>query len=180
MHEETTSHLKNKILTVATSILFAGCAHRIISPLEPSLRTTLIPIGSHQQTVIVHLKKVRLNGKDSMRFSGVLDVRADHVQLIGLTPFGSTLFRLKEDLKTGAIVFETDNDQMKKAEPYVKSTYQPIREMLRIPYPPLHREAISGDIKFRFENFNDQDLPLKILIETPDFNLEILEDGYAP
>jgi hypothetical protein len=170
----------NKIMSVIISALLAGCAHSTIAQLGPSVRKTLIPIGSHQQSVIVHLKKVKLNRKDSMRFSGVLDVREDRVQLIGLTPFGSTLFRVKEDLKTGNVVFETDNEQMKKAEPYVKSTYRPIREMLKIPYPPVRSEATVGDIKFRFENFNAQDLPLKILVDTPDFNLEILEDGYAP
>ena len=167
-------------MTILVSIFLSGCAHHTIEALGTSARKTLIPIGSHQQSVTVHLNKAKLNGKDTMRFSGVLDVREDHVQLIGLTPFGSTLFRLREDLKTGAVVFETDNEQMKKAEPYVKSTYRPIGEMLKIPYPPVRSEATSGDFKFHFEDFNAEDLPRKIRVETPDFNLEILEDGYAP
>jgi hypothetical protein len=172
--------MKNKSLQLIAFLLFAGCAHHSIATVGVASRRTLIPVGSHQQSVIVHLKKNKINGKESMRFNGVLDVREDHVQLIGLTPFGSTLFRLREDLKTGEVVFETDNEQMKRAEPYIKSTYYPIREMLKIPYPPSRSDAAAGAIKFHFENFNAQDLPLKVLVDTPDFDLEILEDGYAP
>lgn len=163
--------------TLLLAFLASSCAHHKIAPVSNESRTTLIPRGTHQQTVTVHIKK---GDQRQMRFSGVLDVREDRVSLIGLTPFGSTLFRLKEDLKTGAISFETDNEQMKKAGPYIQKTYGPVREMLKIPYPPAVKEKTIGDLRFHFDELNAQDMPIKTRVETPDFDLDIEEVGYAP
>jgi hypothetical protein len=125
--------------------------------------------------VTVHVKK---GEQKQMRFSGVLEVREDHVTLIGLSPFGSTLFRLKD--VGGQITFETDNEQMKKAGPYIQKAYEPVREMLKIPYPPAIREKTLGDLHFEFVALNAQDMPVKTKVQTPDFDLEIEEVGYAP
>ena len=162
---------------VLLSLLVTACAHYTIAPVANDTRTTLIPRGTHQQVVTVRVKK---GDQNQMRFSGVLDVREDHVSLIGLTPFGSTLFRLKENLKTGQIDFETDNEQMKKAAPYMQKTYRPVKEMLMIPYPPAVKQTTVGDTKFYFDELNAQDMPIKTRVETPDFDLDIEEVGYAP
>jgi hypothetical protein len=179
----TSSSVVNRslIATLLLIISFSGCAHEKIYKIPVGGRTTLIPYGVHRQSVTVHVKKEgNANAPKKMNFSGVMDYRADHTQLIGLSPFGSTLFRLNDDAKTKTLTFTTDNEQMKKAEPYLKATYAPIREMLAVPYPPLMREVVKGDLKFRFEEFNDQEMPMKISITTPDFDLTIDEDGYEP
>lgn len=177
---------RSVIATLLLIISISGCAHEKIVLAPASDRTILVPYGVHRQSVTVTIKKVPTDPKaaaqtpKTMNFSGVMDHRAERTQLIGLTPFGSTLFRLVDDPKTKTLTFTTDNDQMKKAEPYLKATYAPIREMLKVPYPPVTREVTKGDFKFRFEDFNAQEMPMKILIFTPDFDLTIKEEGYEP
>jgi hypothetical protein len=156
-------------------LFLTACAHHTVAPIKNETRTTLIPRGTHQQTVTVHVKK---GDQRQMRFSGVLEVREDHTTLIGLTPFGSTLFRVKDS--GGHIEFETENEQMKKAAPYIQKTFEPIREMLKIPYPPAIREKTIGELHFEFVEMNAQEMPMKTRVQTPDFDLEIDEVGYAP
>ena len=188
MQKIESSNVTKQILAalVLAFTFTAGCAHKAVMTEPAPDRVTLIPYGVHQQSVTVTVKRgpegqeLPPSAPKKMSFSGVLDHRAERTQLIGLTPFGSTLFKLIDDTKAGTLTFTTDNAQMKKAEPYLKSTYAPLRELLKLPYPPKIGAIQKGDVNFKFEKYSASEIPMRVLVETPNFDLVILEDGYEP
>ncbi|MES2856597.1 MAG: hypothetical protein V4692_12075 [Bdellovibrionota bacterium] len=175
-------------IALVLPVLFLGCTHTAklpaTLPAPAASRTTLIPEGTHNHSVKLTVKNTLSSGQNQgpkqMSFSGIVDYRSGKVKVIGLSPLGSTLFRLEDDLKTEITTFQTDISEMKKAEPFIRDYYAPVRQLLKLPYPPKLTKIDVDSTGFEFKEYDSFEVPRRIAIETEKFKLDIEVDSYEP
>jgi len=165
-------------------LLAPGCASspKSVAPPGAEQRVTLFPNGTYRNNVRVLLKNAVVNGKKEMRFNGVLDLREETIRIVSVSPFGTTVFRLIEDRKTGDVKLETSVDSLKKAESQIKNYYVPIRTALTLPLSQLSssRELRVDGYHIQYFDFDSSGIPLKTLIQSDAFDISVGIDSYAP
>jgi|GEM_PF-6488987 len=124
----------------------------------------LLGPGTYLQDVSIEPK----NGK-SFRFQGIFQRRATGVMITGLSPFGTTVFRIKDALTPNSEpVVEVFVDEMKPHQERFVSFYRGLRPLLLLEDKPS-----AGNVLVK-ERYPDE--RPKILSSSPE--LELLVDEY--
>jgi hypothetical protein len=115
-----------KTWMIALLIWSAGCAHK---NLNPPTGGGLFPYGNYQ-----HQAKVKITQPPrTMEMRGVIAHTEDKIKVVGLSSFGTTLFRIEEDLKTGKISKEFFLEAIQRHEDKFMSFYGMIHDLILAP-----------------------------------------------
>ena len=115
---------------VVLFLIVASCAGAPkTSRVATSDRDRLFPFGTYRHKVDL---TVKLNSEKnrSFKLDGIVDLREEKIQVIGISAFGTTEFKIVEDRKSGAISIEIYRDQLKKAENRFRDYYSVLRRLL--------------------------------------------------
>lgn len=185
------------LILLFTSFLQTSCAtHGPATTAGKPERKVLFPEGTYRHDVRVRLKHANVDGKTEMHFSGVVVLDSNRVKIIGVSPFGTTLFRLTEERLGRVIKLETEIDAMKKSESKLLEIIRPILSLLtmRLPIPengdfrvvrstrdgwPAELESNSGHW-IGLENYDASDVPRRARIRHDAYETEIKVEDYAP
>lgn len=153
------------------------------------------PFPNGQYYHSIHLKILE-PGKDEreFRFTGAVSIEPDAIHVVGLSPFGTTIFRIDEDRGSGAISAQVYLDAMKKHEQQLRDFYSVIRLLLltkKTAGSDLKRDSlgrpldanISGPgvesgLHFLFNHYDEHGVPDRVQILAPRFQVDLTVTGY--
>lgn len=188
--------LGSAILPVAA--LGPGCAtpdRKIMRSSEAS-RGLLFPYGVYRHQVRVELSRQPASGPREFGFRGLAQIRSDVIRIAVLSPFNTTLMKLTEDRKTGAITTETYSAAFRKLEPRIREYYSTLRLLLTLPLPvagpgltvtsltrdgfpaELKAEQATGESVIRFGDYDPHRVPGTIEIASPRYTVRIQVAAY--
>lgn len=195
-----------RIFAVALIVVLgsvSGCAlpqkKQASAPISAD-REQLFPNGTYKHNVRLELEQAPNPEKpDEKRFDlkGLAQVQPEMIKVVGLSPFGTTLFKITENRATGEINVETYVDSLKRVESKIRDYYSVLRHMMIAPMKPGKRGAMKlakansdglpevVDLKTRdesatlkFENYDKNKIPQRIQITHPRFKVDVEVAGY--
>ncbi len=175
-------------VTLATLLSLAACATPRSPEPSPRDATALFPLGSYAHSVSIK------SHERSFSFRGAVERAEDHLEVVGLSPFGTTAFRLHEDLRTSQITLEFYVELLRRFEGKVRELYPMLRSLLlaeRHPAPdtagilfvrwdlpgknPVEGRATieGGEAVFQLSDYDGRDIPKRVSVTHPKFTLEL-------
>lgn len=163
--------LKVPAFFLAGLILISGCASGLRRP-DPAQMA--FPYGTYQHKVNITPKFRK--GINPIEVSGVVQSRQHDLRLVGLTPVGSTAFRIHEDLCEHKITKEFYIEELKKNEQHFEPLFQMIKAALfaRKDTP----DFMYHGAHIHLSEPDGQNIPRKIEIDHPQIEIEIDVTGY--
>ncbi|MBX2994208.1 MAG: hypothetical protein KF681_05290 [Bdellovibrionaceae bacterium] len=163
---------------------------------EAPPRTLIFPYGSYQHLVHVAVKNPKNKGPSQMDFQGAFTFTGEQISLIALSGFGTTVFRVDENVQTSEVKVQTYVPALEKYEPRIRGYYAILRDVLTTPLAGTPAKAkilartesgfpseieVPGDtgpIRARLGGYDENDIPKSVLITHPDFELDVKVQGY--
>jgi hypothetical protein len=152
-----------KVLIVLSFIL-AGCTQ---APVKIPEGGGIYPYGKYQHDVKIKI----LTPPRTMTMRGVVSYTADSLKVIGLSSFGTTVFRIDENLKTGEISKEFYMDIIRKNEDKFMEFYRIIRELVTAPKGAT--DFTRGETHFVLSDPDENGIYCTVHVEHPQFVLDI-------
>lgn len=160
--------------TLSLIALFAAaCSH---APVRPKAEDMTFPFGTYRH----HVTAQPLMKRDlpKMDLVGVVKSEPNELRVVGLSPVGSTVFRIHEDLKSGKIEREFYVESLKQHERHFMALYEMIKAVL---FAPKGRERFEFQgAKFHLSKPDEKSIPRLVEIEHPYLNLKIEVTDYVP
>jgi len=151
-------------------------------------RERLFPFGTYR-----HKVELKAGGRE-FGLVGVVELRAERVQVVGLSAFGTTEFRIVESVSDGKIAIEIFREQLKKFEPRILEYYSVLRSLFRAkmkretetdlvwaenaPAGPARLLDPKNGSEFKIFNYDSNAVPLGLEISHPKFSARIKVTGY--
>jgi hypothetical protein len=152
-------------------LILAGCAHK---PVVIPPGSGLYPFGKYQHHVEIH---PQAPGAKAMEMRGVVSYTADAIKVIGLSSFGTTVFRIEENLKTGEIKKEFYLEIIRRHADRFVGFYKMIRELMIAPKDAT--DFKRGDAHFVLSQADASGIYRKIHIDHPQVILDVTVDDYT-
>jgi hypothetical protein len=170
-----------KAVAVFLFLFCAGCASTIKQSVElpQGKRQFLFPYGTYQHQVNVKIKSVNNHGPKEFNFQGIFNFQKDHLKMVGLSPMGTTLFKIDENLKDHQIQMEIYIDQLKGKEDKIKPFFIATKEILTYQIKDqtlpqkLSLKADGKPMEISILDYDKLNIPKTIQADTADFNLNI-------
>jgi hypothetical protein len=146
-------------------------------------RDLLFPHGTYQHLVKVKLTKAPPKGPQEFEFRGVFVSEQNRLKLVALSPVGTTLFRVEEDLVTHQIKIQTYMEALKKAEDKIMQSYTVTKKILTLPaskeWPSeMDFDTPEGKTHLVIDAYDSNKVPSHIKVTNPQYNLEIAVVSY--
>lgn len=167
-----------KVVFILLLFLF-GCVHKSVKQ-DLSTRNLMFPYGSYQHFVKVEIPQQGREPK-TFEFRGVVQIGADEIKVVGLSPLNSTLFRLTEDRKTQVLKVDLFVEQLKKQEGQIRNFYSVIKDMMLTPIDQNKEKPIStpyGPATVKFESFDKNQIPTMVHVVGEKFKIDVEVLGY--
>lgn len=160
------------LLPLLLLLLLPSCA---TPPLKTPLETGvgLYPFGTYQHQVQVEV----FTPARTLNLHGVVSYQADAIKVIGLSPFGTTLFRIEENLKTGEIKKEFFMEAIRRHEERFVTLYKLIRQIITA--PKGETDFTREQAHFQLSAPDAQGIYRKIQVTHSQFKLAIEVTSYA-
>jgi hypothetical protein len=147
----------------------AACAHR-----PPKLEDMAFPFGTyHHQVTVTPKKNPEIK---PIEVSGVVKSEPYDLRVVGLSPVGSTVFRIHEDLCAGTVTKEFYIEDLRKNEKHFESLHKLIKAVMfarkdkpDFNYYGAHVKLSKPDEKW---------IPRRIDVDHPSIRLNIEVTGY--
>jgi hypothetical protein len=155
----------------------------------------IFPYGTYKHDV--ELAVSLANGQSrQFNFSGIVQLKTDTTQVVGLSQFGTTVFKLTENLKTGEIQTQIFLEEMKKGESRIRDYYGILREILNgsnLKQPaqlkwtktnaagyPIEMETVGApDITLlKITQFDENQVPVEFSMDNSKFHIKVKVTEY--
>jgi len=160
-----------KQILLAFVLWLAACTHQ---PLQIPEGGGIYPYGKYQHGVKV--KALTPGQERTMEMNGIVSYSADFIKVIGLSTFGTTLFRIDENLKTGELKKEFYLDIIRNHEAQFLNFYRLIRELITAPKGITDFQR--GDAHFVLTEPDESGIYCKIHVDHPQVILDIKVNDY--
>ena len=147
-------------------VFLAACVHT-----PKSTAPAFFPPGNYRHQVHVEILNAPADAPKSLDFQGALKLTHDEIKLVALSPMGTSLFRLTENLKTQEVQKEFYLESMQKNQTQVLRLYSLIR--LAILARRDQSQIQQGDSQISFSNLDKDGVPATIKVKNPHFLLSI-------
>jgi hypothetical protein len=172
-----------RLLLVVACIGLSACS----SPKIYSGKQTnnlLFPYGNYRHAVKIKINPNEKTNSKEFAFNGVVQFREDWVKIVVLSPFGTTLAKVQEDLKTGKIEFVSYLENFKKYESKFTDYYAILRSLFLVkkdpkaPVEKIETVGLTENATFFFKDYDSHNIPNHITIQGPKVAIEIQVSGY--
>lgn len=162
--------MKPMLFALLTALMTTACAHKITKPTEPS--ALVYPHGTYQHRVKVQIVEPQRN----LEVKGVIKSQPDELKVVGISSFGTTVFRIDENLKTGEVNKEFYVESLRRNEDRFMFFYSLMKELLLAPKGATEFEKQGA--KFALSNPDENQIPRTVRIQHPQVNLNIEVTDY--
>ena len=137
----------------------------------------IFPPGVYQ-----HAVDLTIRGKQRFQFNGVVKITPTEIQVIGLSHFDITVFKIADDLRTGRIHTEIYIERLEPYESQLVQIYLMIKKLLvfKVSRPIREGGSIRPDKEtlFAFGKYDKHRIPETVCVMSPKFvaNIEVI--GY--
>lgn len=116
-------------VVLAALFAFAGCSTSPKTSGAASLaRETLLPQGTYRHRVALTVKLPA--GPREFTLDGVVAINASEIQVLGLSLFGTTEFRVTDALDSNQVSVEVYRDALKRSENKIREYYSTLKLFL--------------------------------------------------
>jgi hypothetical protein len=159
-----------RAIALAVAVLLSACASKPKAP--PPASELMYPHGTYK-----HLVKVQIvQPVKNVDLRGFVESRADELKVVGLSNFGTTVFKIDENYKTGELTKEFYVDALKRNEERFMYFYSLLKELLNAPKGKT--EFDSQGAHFVLSDPDENKVYRKVAITHPQVNLNIEVTGY--
>jgi hypothetical protein len=170
-----------KNILILFLFFLAACQSGGIHPVPTSAhkaanKNLLFPLGIYQHKITLHPAK----GK-TRTFNGVVALTENEIQVVGLSPFNTTFFRIKDRLDTKTFDTKFYFPLPKKAKLKFHEFYSALKETLLLKKNSKRpTKAINPQlgIQFEFSSYDKNNIPRLIQITHPFFKASIEVTSY--
>jgi hypothetical protein len=134
---------------ILITFFLSACAAR--QPVVDIHRNEIFPVGTY-----THRVRLVFPNQKSVDFQGVIHLTALELSVVGLSPFQTTLFRLSENRKSGAIKIALFHDSLKDKEAFFRDFYTLLRSVL------LYSRNQTKNVKFNVLTRDELGYPLEL------------------
>jgi hypothetical protein len=150
-----------------------GCSTSKVNLHPDDVRENIFPNGIYRHSVVLTLQP----SNKSYEFNGVVKLTPEEVTIVVLSYFGTTEFRIHENLKTNEIQSEIYREQFKKFEPKLREYYSALRFILLAKNennPTSLQAPINGKlINFELSGYDKNRIPEKLEIKSEHFSVKV-------
>jgi len=164
--------MKNIYHKVAAGFLIVVCCFLSSCATQPTIETTssqLFPLGVYEQRITLRPEDPK---KNPQAFRGILSLAQDKIQVVGLSPFGNTVFNIQEDRVTQKVKTEIYHQKLKALEDRIKEYYSVVRSILMAPRAGDWSQGIT------VERRDSQGRPLRVILPIAEGNRILLFKKY--
>jgi hypothetical protein len=166
------------LLLLTTPVFFSSCASQKVVSSEVAANR-LFPDGNYRHKVSLTLPARASAPERKFDFTGVVQIKSDVIRVVVLSFFGTTAFKINDDLKTGNIDTEIYVPQLKKFEPKIRAYYAALRQVLLSgPKPQGEEEKLDNAATFKITSYDDHHIPSEFEIHHPDFLVDVKVVSY--
>ena len=151
-------------------LISAGCSH---GNLRAPTGDGIYPFGKYQHNVKI---KTLVPSERTMELRGVVSYSAEAIKVVGLSSFGTTVFRIDENLKTGEIKKEFQLEVLRQHQDRFMEFYQLIRTLITAAKGVT--DFKHGPAHFILSDPDDHLIYRKIHIDHPHVVLDIAVTEY--
>jgi len=155
--------------TVLLTVLTVSCTHTLKAPPSSEL---IYPHGKYQHQVKVQI----VQPSRTMDVKGVVESSRESLKVIGISSFGTTVFRIDENYQTGEVHKEFYVDALRRNEERVMSFYNLLKEVLATRKGVTEFEKHGA--KFVLSNPDQNQIYRTMVIQHPQVNLNIEVTSY--
>ena len=157
-----------------------------------NIQDLVFPLGLYHHEITLGLKEGGVKN-----FNGVIQLKSERITVVGLSSFGTTVFKITEDRTTGLIETEIYIEALKKYEIRILVFYKLIREILL-----LRTSSVAGNrllikqrspegvplaaeftedgkkVSLRLSELDEHRIPGRIELEQDNFSVIVKVVGY--
>jgi hypothetical protein len=174
-------HIRTLTLSLAVFLIF-GCttpSKRISSP--DVIKTAVFPDGIYQHDVALQIHG-KEGEKQNNHFRGVVKLKPEAIQIVSLSPFGTTVFKIIDDRVARKVDKEIYVEEMKPYANKIIEYYIVLKAMLLAERDPLAKGfqmiQVNPDTTIRFDHYDSNHIPGLANIHSPQFDADIKITGY--
>jgi len=161
-------------------VAMTACASQTRNVRSAQLAKDIVfPLGVYQHDVKLEIHGPKIQ---SYRFKGVVKISRDNIRVVALSPMGTTVFMVLDDLKTGKVRSEVYMERMRRFQSRINDYYFTIKKLLTLKSVRDLREgshlAIDPRTVFVFGKWDRHHIPEVVKIKTPQYSVEIKVTGY--
>lgn len=154
-----------------------SCSSRNIRP--PSLSQNLLfPLGTYQHKVNITTSPTPEHKSQNFSFTGVVQISLERIQVVGLSPFGATLFKLTEERSSEKLMFDSFIDAFKGHEAKFQEYYPALKHLLTAPHNFSSTSKSMPNTHFTIKSYDKNGIPERIEIQDSKFSIDIRVTGY--
>ena len=112
----------------------------------------LFPNGIYRHAVELQLLSAEGKIEKNFHFNGIVKISPDMIQVVGLAPFGMTVFKIEENRITHEVKNEIYISDLKKFEPKITEYYSVLHELLTL----SKQEKEDQDLVWKKKNLQTQ------------------------
>lgn len=157
-------------ITCLLMVFMCSCASKSVRTAPPS--DLQYPHGIYQHKVDIKVAQPPRH----FDMKGIVDFKPERLNVVGLSAFGTTVFRISEDFKTGQIKKEFYLEVIQQNSARFEDLYFLIRELLLTPKNTTHFEKRGA--KFTLSKPDRSQIFRHAKIEHPQFTLNIEVTSY--
>ena len=168
-----------------------GCATHEISP-ESLKENRLFPIGVYEQKILLKYPPPQ---DKSFSFKGIVSLKSDSIEVVGLSQLGTTVFRIQENLLDGKLTVEVFVDKLKAREVQIREYYQFVRAVLLAPKSgevkgtlevlekdeqqrPKRMRVVKAQKELNIVSYDKDSVPEQFEFITPNVEVRVKNIGY--
>jgi hypothetical protein len=181
--------MKNILIATLLILSFGACStgeKKIAFPATIS-KDLVFPYGVYHHDVELEIKG---NGEtdpskriptQNYHFKGIVQITADSIQIVALSPFGTTVFKIMDDLVTGKLHDEVYLARMKPFEPKLIDYYTSLKKLLtakKIGASEPQFIKLPNDTMITFDKYDSKNIPAIVHIDSKTFTVKIEVESY--
>jgi hypothetical protein len=158
-----------RVLLYPLILLSLGCSHQ---PLKFPEGSGLYPFATYQHQVKIKM----LQPPRAFAMRGVVAYTPEAIKVVGLSGFGTTVFRIDENLKSGEIKKEFYLDAIRDHQDQFMGFYKLVREIVTAPKGITDFQR--GNAHFVVSEPDENGIYCQVHVDHPQFALDIEVTDY--
>ena len=169
--------MKFKSLALSAMLLFSACVTAPPKQYVGELMTSPpeFPLGKY-----VHAVDIDVPGRGNWQMQGVAQLTAAGIQIVGLSPMGTTVFKIVDDYSAKVADITVYQPELKSYEGKLLGFYMQLRPHLA-GRKIVDAEAVPPDWNVQyFSNKKSDALPPTLAVRSPHFAISVEVEQYEP